>query len=143
MTNRIVKYWEEEHGRGDEPREAPLWQFLRALPYLGACGIFPPCHLLNEVLRGGRAGGGMSPGAHWDPFEITQAEYDAVMPLILTPPEPSRFEWEVFQRDPELDQFSTYQEWMRAAAAKHGMEFGLRMAALQNEMMMRANKNLQ
>lgn len=48
----------------------------------------------------------------------------------------------VFQRDPELDQFSTYQEWMRAAAAKHGMEFGLRMAALQNEMMMRANKNL-
>jgi hypothetical protein len=51
---------------------------------VGACGVFPPLHLLNQFLLRGGGGGGMSPGARWDPFTLTGEEYGLLVDVIRT-----------------------------------------------------------
>ena len=36
---------------------------------------------LNELLRVGKAGGGMGTGVAWEPFTVTKTQYDAVTEL--------------------------------------------------------------
>src|SRR5688500_14780777 len=75
-------------GHGPQPFENSLLAFLYDIPYFGACGVFPPFHLLNQLLLRGGSQGGMSPGATWEPFSLTPAEYrDLVNAVRGVPPE--------------------------------------------------------
>jgi len=79
---RIIKYsreWEEGS------YEDSLSTFLYQLPVLTSCNIFPPLHILNILLCRGWAGGSMSPRFIWEPFEISEQEYQEVLPKILSP----------------------------------------------------------
>lgn len=49
---------------------------------VGACGVFPPFHLLNVFLLHGGGGGGMGPGAKWEPFSLSREEYDLLVHAI-------------------------------------------------------------
>jgi hypothetical protein len=121
-----------------------------------ACGVFPPFHLLNQFLLHGGGGGGMGPGAKWEPFSISRQEYDLLaeairavppesiqgltgcVPLPFTfdpefdgPPEtyPVRAEVKKWHRYIPPD-YKEYVEWAGAVCAKHrdGWHAALRRA---------------
>jgi hypothetical protein len=87
--------------------------------------VLPPLHILNEILELGHVGGGMSPGARWTPFSLTEAEYEtlvAQLPKIWksarkrgkprVPPQQIRI-------DPGFASAKTFEEWVAAVSAKY------------------------
>src|SRR5690349_3761049 len=86
---RRVRYF-RHHGMSDGDRadqmENSLLAFIYDIPYFGACGVFPPFHLLNLQLRRGGSQGGMSPGATWEPFELSPEEYRDLVEAVRTVP---------------------------------------------------------
>jgi hypothetical protein len=128
-----------------EPAENSLLAFVYDIPYFGACGVFPPFHLLNQQLRRGGSQGGMSPGATWDPFELSPEEYrDLVEAVQSVSPESlrvrARYAQLAFTFDPAFDgppetypvraeptrwhrqipaDLMEYAEWLGAVCAKH------------------------
>ena len=54
---RTVQYLRHELFYEPEPREARFSVFVYDVPYLNACGIFPPLHILNMILRSGGGDG--------------------------------------------------------------------------------------
>jgi hypothetical protein len=112
---------------------------------VGACGIFPPLHLLNQFLLFGGGGGGMGPGARWESFSLAREEYDLLVQAIRTvspdsiegltgwvpvpftfdpafdgPPEtyPVRAEVKKWHRHIPPD-YKDYAAWAGAVCAKH------------------------
>src|SRR6516164_9115535 len=66
---RKVRYFRYD-GPHHEPKvmENTLLAFVYDIPYFAACAVFPPFHLLNQILLCGGSDGGMSPGATWKSF---------------------------------------------------------------------------
>src|SRR5688500_8069066 len=91
-TLRRVRYARHPGpGHGPPPYENFLLAFLYDIPYFGACGVCPPFHLLKQLLLRGGGQGGMSPGATWEPFSITPAEYrDLTEAVRAVPPDSLR-----------------------------------------------------
>ena len=134
------------HGDRADPMENSLLAFVYDIPHFGACGVFPPFHLLNQFLLRGGSRGGMSPGATWEPFSLSPAEYrDLVGAVRTVSPESlrdrARYAHLAFTFDPEFDgdpesypvraevkkwhrhvpaDYKEYFEWMGAVCAKHG-----------------------
>lgn len=79
-----IKYEQHEFTWPDPIEcEATLVEFILDIPYLLFEGVIPPLHLLNEILSSGDAGGGMSPGTSWEPFEISKEEYNELVSELL------------------------------------------------------------
>jgi hypothetical protein len=115
------------HG-DDEPRENSLLFFMYDIPYFPPCGVFPPFHLLKQHLSSGGSDGGMSPGAIWEPFTITAAEYKQLIDELESTPleEAKSYARYAFVKpiyDHELDGFQDYFEWLLAAGKKHGRRY--------------------
>lgn len=73
---RHVNYKRHEPFRKfPEHRNELLAYFLLDVPYLLYFGVIPSREAINQVLATGGGGGGMSPGASWLPFEISDEEY--------------------------------------------------------------------
>ncbi len=70
---RTVTYKCYEFHEEPEPRGGSLLSFVYDIPYFGACGVFPPLHVVNQIFLRGGASGGMSPGASWEAFTLRQA----------------------------------------------------------------------
>jgi hypothetical protein len=82
---RTIKFQRHEfHEEKPEDREAPLFVIVYDVPYFGACGIFPPFHITNQFFASGGSRVGMSPGATWEPFTITEAEYFELVSVMRT-----------------------------------------------------------
>lgn len=145
---RRVRYFRHHgmwHGDRADVTENSLLAFVYDIPYFGACGVFPPFHLLNQLLRRGGSQGGMSPGATWEPFELSPEEYrDLVEAVRTVPPESlrdrARYADLAFTFDPAFDgppetypvraepkrwlerippDLREYFEWSGAVCAKH------------------------
>ena len=129
---RVVPYWRHEFRFDPEPREAPLWAFLFDIPYFPACDVFPPRHILNSRLRSGGGDGGMSPGASWEPFEISNEEYAEILPKVLNPDQDmlrrfARYPERKFEIDPAFDHHTDYFAWYAAVCDKHRTAFHAKM----------------
>jgi len=84
---RSVKYKRHEfHQKYPSSKNEELHRFLLDIPYLMYYGVVPSREAINEVLRTGGGDGGMSPGASWEPFELTEDDY-----------------WEVVERWDQMD----------------------------------------
>src|SRR6185437_6524952 len=84
---RSVKYKRHEfHEKYPSNRNEELHRFLLDIPYLMYHGVVPSRDAINEVLRRGGGDGGMSPGASWEPFELTEDDY-----------------WEIVERWDQMD----------------------------------------
>jgi hypothetical protein len=144
-TVRYVRWHGCGWGDRPEPAENSLLAFVYDIPYFGACGVFPPFRLLNQFLLTGGSSGGMSPGATWEPFELSPEEYrDLVAAVRAVPPESlrdrARYAWLPFKFDPEFEGDSAsypvrgpakswhrfipperreYHEWASAVCEKH------------------------
>ena len=53
------------------------------MPYLTCHGVIPPRNVLNEVFTSGGGDAGMSPGAVWEPFSISEGEYTSLVADLL------------------------------------------------------------
>ena len=142
MSERNVRYLPTPDRTPTTERDAPLWVFLCNLANFNAanCGLIPPLLCLNALLKKGS-----SVEATWAPFEVTPEEYAGLVARLLTPDRAilkRHFvpEWQSFQRDPSLDQYTDYAQWQRKALEKHGAAWGMKMATLQHEAVMRARK---
>jgi hypothetical protein len=74
----------EEHGTVSD--------LLSSVPYLLSARLVPPRHVVNDLLEKGGSDAGMSGGCTWDPFQITEQEWnDLVQDLheceFVEPPE--------------------------------------------------------
>jgi hypothetical protein len=126
---RQVQYTHTFFRVDDESREGSLLTFMFDIPYFPPCSVFPPFHILNLFLARGSGGGGMSPGAIWEPFAITMEEYEELICAIeSTPPDDirlhTRFSFVKPIFDHELDGLQkSYLDWMTAACKKHGARY--------------------
>ncbi len=120
---RIVYERHEFHGE-PERRSAELSVLVYDIPYIGACGIFPPLHIVNEIFASGGSEGGMSPGATWQPFEISSAEYEELVEVIrfLDPQslgDRARYTGVKYEFDSDFDDIREWQLWISAVCQKH------------------------
>lgn len=124
MPLRVVRYKRHEFLRLPRRIQGTLLTFVYDIPYFPPCGVFPPLHILNQELRSGGDSGGMSPGASWKPFEISQQEYVALCDAIRNTPvaeiaPQARYAELQFRFDSSFDHVQDAQEWMRLACEKH------------------------
>jgi hypothetical protein len=121
---RTVKYVRTEfHGPSREV-ENDLLAFVYDIPNFSACGICPPFHLMNQIFARGGGDGGMSPGAIWQPFQITREEFDELAVAIIgSHPgvlvEKSRYDDIQLEFDPQFDEIPDRIEWLASVCAKH------------------------
>lgn len=122
---RTVKY----SRRGEEWQCADLEEalsvFLYEMPTVTIYNVFPPRHILNIFLLRGSAGGSVgSPRFTWEPFEISEYEYQTTLPKLLDP------DWSVLYKklwrirlpmklDPEFDEIVDRDVWMSEVCHKH------------------------
>lgn len=88
-------------------RTGSVSDLVRETPYLIYLGVIPPLHILNQVLQEGRQDAGMSGGAEWQPFQITEQEFIALVEDLESYPGKSyRFV------QPPID-LAEYDDWWR------------------------------
>ena len=61
-------------GPGEEDVSGTVVDLIKSIPYLLIKRI-PPREVVNSVLRQGEVDAGMSGGARWEPFELSEEEY--------------------------------------------------------------------
>jgi len=66
-----------------QEKRALLADFIEDIPYLMFARVIPSRETINEVLLSGDQGGGMGPGAKWEPFQIAEDEYEEVVQYWL------------------------------------------------------------
>lgn len=121
--HRIIKYTRHEY-QSSEEREARLLYFIYDILYFGGCGILPPLHIINQIFRSGGSEGGMSPGATWQSFEISENEYKTLVHDVLnTDMEDiapyARYSDVKFKIDTSFDHIQNHLDWMSESCAKH------------------------
>jgi len=121
---RTISYEQHEFHGTPERLSAELPAFVYDIPYFGACGIFPPHHIINEIFESGGAEGGMGPGTTWEPFHVSEAEYKELVTAIknLNPKtlsEDIRFREVKFEFDGEFDSEASREKWMHKVCARH------------------------
>lgn len=122
---RSIKYKQHEHTWPTPKKQhAILSTFVYDIPYFGACGIFPPLHICNQWFLSGGGDGGMSPGASWEPFEISQEEYYELVAVIKnqdpkTISNEARFTAIKFKFDTSFNAIEERFEWLSKVCEKH------------------------
>src|SRR5258708_27504415 len=116
----------KRHGFRCRPqtRKGNLLWLVFDIPYLDACGVFPPFHILNQIFLSGGGDGGMSPGASWKPFSITEDEYTVLADAIVNTPKAelkphSLYATWPLTNDHSFGDIQDRMEWVRAVCAKH------------------------
>jgi hypothetical protein len=121
---KTIKYMRHEYINEPRSFEHSLLAFIYDIPYFGACGIFPPFHILNQIFLSGGGDGGMSPGASWEPFTISKEEYHQLCEAVKNTPvseiKPyARYAWIPMKFDSEFYHIEDQNEWMRIVCEKH------------------------
>jgi hypothetical protein len=121
---RTITYKRHEFHGEPEQRSASLLSFVYDILYFGACGVFPPLHVINQTFSTGGGDGGMSPGATWEPFTVSEEEYGALVHTVRTTPASAiqphaRYAWCQLTFDHSFDHIGDRFEWMRAVCNKH------------------------
>lgn len=119
-----LSYVRHEFHYEPEPARGNLLSLVYDIPYFGACGVFPPFHIANQTFASGGGDGGMSPGASWEPFQLTKDTYGKLVNLVKnTPPQTlkgkSRYYHIQFIEDSSFDKIQELFEWQEAVCNKH------------------------
>lgn len=104
-------------------RGSLLW-LVFDIPYFDACGIFPPFHIANQIFQSGGGDGGMSPGASWTPFSLSNEEYALLADAVMNAPRSeiaphARYAMLPKGIDHSFDHIQDRMEWFRAVCEKH------------------------
>ena len=120
----MIEYERHEFRGVPESRKAELSTFVYDIPYFGACGIFPPLHIINQYFKEEGSTGGMSPGATWAPFTIDEEEYARLVKEIenLDPGtlgDTARYTQVKFEFDHNFDHIDKLESWLFKVCDKH------------------------
>lgn len=129
---KVIDYERHEPHGESERRRAELPIFVYDIPYFGACGIFPPFHIINEIFQSGGAQGGMGPGATWQPFKLNSLEYEQLVKTVnaLDPKslgDKARYTWVKFEFDSDFDHIRRWEPWLFAVCEKHRESYHRRL----------------
>lgn len=61
------------------PIDASLADFIQDIPYFLSFNLIPPLSVMNEKFSSGEDDAGMSGGCVWEPFTLTQSEYEELV----------------------------------------------------------------
>jgi hypothetical protein len=116
-------------------RKANLLWLAFDIPYFDACGIFPPFHIANQIFLSGGGDGGMSPGASWKPFSISEEEYTALVDAVMSAmpsaiARHARYAWIPKAIDHSFDQIQDRWKWFTAVCEKHRDSFHQKLKKL-------------
>ena len=119
-----IDYFLHDPHYDPEKVSGDLLNLVYEIPYFGACGIFPPYHLINIWFKSGGGDGGMSPGASWEPFEVDEDTYSKLTnkikstdPEILLRANESFFI--KFDFDTSFDHITERELWVTNVCKKH------------------------
>ena len=129
-----MKWTRHEFHGDDEPREGPLLHLVYDIPYFGACGVFPPLHILNQTFERGGSTGGMSPGATWKPFTLAIEEFLSLVEEVRATPVSAvyayaRYAHFEFVFDPRFDHIQDRFVWLQTVCAEHRDDYHRRIAS--------------
>jgi len=94
-----------------DPVTKPLADFVREIPYFLTFDLIPPLSVMNEEFRSGEDDAGMSGGCMWEPFVITQDEFDELVQELqnrgmrsVEPPQwvKDKTDWHIWKFEYEL-----------------------------------------
>jgi hypothetical protein len=91
---------------GEFPERGTVADLLRAIPYLLSAQIVPPLHVVNDLLAKGSDDAGMSGGCKWEPFQLSQPEWEELVRHFQSQPGDSAFH---FVHPP--DWVETVEDW--------------------------------
>ena len=110
---------------GEESKEATLNNFFLEIPALIMYGVIAPFEVVNQILKLGNAGGGMSPGVEWEPFQISNEEYEEIINDIRDRliegniPGPHGTEIEKAIEDKEFENYTEWTTWIKDVTKKY------------------------
>lgn len=122
---RKIIYKRTDFHSEPEKVENDLLGFIYDIPFFGACNnIFPPFHILNQILISGGGEVSMAPGAVWNPFQIMKEEYNELVRAITeTPLEQisgrARYCENKYSFAPEFDHIPDQLEWVKSVCRKY------------------------
>ena len=91
---------------GEFPEHGTIADLLRKIPYLLTAQILPPLHVVNDLLAKGVDDAGMSGGCEWEPFQLSESEWDELARHFQSQPADSAC---VFVQPP--DWVVTVEDW--------------------------------
>jgi len=124
VVHEEISYYRHDPHHDPEAVTGVLLKLVYDIPYFGACGVFPPLHIVNQWFAHGGGDSGMSPGASWKPFTITAGTYRELVAQISNF-DPSNFDdsSEYFRMkfvlDTSFDHIQDRFEWTRVVCEKH------------------------
>jgi hypothetical protein len=124
MKHREITYTRHEFHDDPEECKSNLLSLVFDIPYFDACGIFPPFHIANQIFLSGGSDGGMSPGASWEPFSISEEEYAALVDAAINTPKSeikphARYAMLPKAVDHSFDHIQDHMAWVAAVCEKH------------------------
>ena len=133
---RIVRYKQSEYLRPWKRRKKnTVARFILDIPYALYFSVVPGRGALNEVLSFGKAGGGMGTGLYWEPFEVTEEEYEKIVSYWRTFELREILKFRVedipdlsFVYDDEILAIGGHLEYIRASREKYEGRFRNRRA---------------
>jgi hypothetical protein len=99
--------------KGEIRKTASIVDFLMDVPALLNLGYIPPFNILNSVLLTGDVDAGMGGGAEWEPFVVSQDEYNEIVRVMLSDPDTN------YLIDEEILGIDDFYEWFLAIGSKH------------------------
>ena len=127
------EYYRHEFRLEPELTKGNLLSFVYDVPYFGACGVFPPLHIANQIFMTGGGDGGMSPGASWKAFQLNETTHSKLLNLVKnTNPkslkEKSRYIGVKYIEDQSFDHLHNHYVWLEAVCNKHRERFHAEIA---------------
>jgi hypothetical protein len=110
---------------GEETKETTLNNFFLEIHALIMHGVIAPFAVAKQIFNLGNAGGGMSPGVKWEPFEISNEEYEEIIKDITDRlkqgniPGPHGTQIEKVIVDKEFDNYTEWTTWIKDVAKKY------------------------
>jgi hypothetical protein len=110
---------------GEELKVDTVNNFFLEISGLIVHDVVAPFAVARQFFKLGHVGGGMSPGVEWEPFEITEEEYQDILNDILkrsrqgSLPGPHGTKIENVIMDKDFDHYTEWIEWIKDVTKKY------------------------
>ena len=95
---------------GECPEQGTVADLLSEIPYLLTARIIPPLHVVNDLLAKGVENAGMSGGCEWEPFQISESEWEELASQLKSMPDDEACE---FVQPPDwVETVDDWQAWI-------------------------------
>ena len=94
---------------GSFERTGTVSDLLLSIPYLLSSQLIPPLRVVNDLLMKGICDAGMSGGCTWDPFQITESDWNDLKEELAAPSSGNR---EFVEPPTWVDTIDDWNSWV-------------------------------